>query len=255
MNVLIVEDEDISAQNLKKILADHDPAIAVLAIIQSIKDLKKWVQSGQLVDLIFCDIELRDGNVLSYLQYVSINAVVVFTTAYDRFWKTALQSNGIDYLLKPIDEKKVHAVLNKISSLKKILAGGNRELITELTRYMDKNISRNYKKRFPVKLNNEVFILDIEDIMFFKIVNGVILAHTNGQKKLPVTEETINELEAILNPEVFFRINRSELVNIEYIESIQLAMHDDYRIKLKNTHIKLVVSNSRITHLKSWINL
>lgn len=254
MKVLIVEDEDVAARNLQQMLLQIDPTSEVVSIIQSKKEFVQWWESGTRVDLLFCDIELRDGNVLEFLKDHPLQTAVIFTTAYDQFWSTALHYNGIDYLLKPIDEKKLRIALNKVLSLKQIFSHQQEKLLSELAHYFQNRSTITYKKRFPVRVNNEVLILDIDDIQYFKITNGVILAHTLTGKKLPMAEATLNELESQLDPKIFFRINRSELVHIQFIESIYMAAPDEYLIKLKGGHGRLAVSSTRIAQLKSWIN-
>ncbi|MEJ7672534.1 MAG: LytTR family DNA-binding domain-containing protein [Chitinophagaceae bacterium] len=119
---------------------------------------------------------------------------------------------------------------------------------------MNKAPNAFYKKRFPVRVNNEVFVLETDSIILFRIIEGVIFALLEKGKKLPLVEETLNELETKLNPEFFFRINRSEIINARYIESIKIQEGNDYIIQLKEFGEKLSVSSSRINKLKNWLN-
>lgn len=253
MKVLIVEDEKVAAQQLKNFIQEYNNSIEILPLIDSCAELEKWLQQKNETDLILCDIELTDGNALNVLKEAEINAAVIFTTAYDNFWIQALKLNGIDYLLKPITKEKVFAALDKAEAIKKIFSK-DKNILSQLQSLMNKAPNAFYKKRFPVRVNNEVFVLETDSIILFRIIEGVIFALLEKGKKLPLVEETLNELETKLNPEFFFRINRSEIINARYIESIKIQEGNDYIIQLKEFGEKLSVSSSRINKLKNWLN-
>ena len=255
MKILIVEDEDLAARHLQNMLQTLDDTLQITGILQSIEEFNQWFTSGGNADVIFCDIELRDGNVLNFLKTRPLNSVVIFITAYNQFWSEALSHHGIDYLLKPVSQEKLESVLQKISSLKRLFNGSEQQLLHQLSAYFQNRSSTSFKKRFPVRINNEVQIVDIADILFFRITQGVIFAHTNTHKKLPITEQTLNELENLLDQKMFFRINRAELVHINYIDSIQLLSQDHWVIKLKNSSEKLTLSASRVNQFKNWIHV
>ncbi|HEX8332082.1 MAG TPA: LytTR family DNA-binding domain-containing protein [Segetibacter sp.] len=252
MKILIVEDETIAAHQLERFVKSYNDTIEVVQILNSCNGLKRWLEQKEEADLIFCDIELNDGNVLNTLKNIDLNYAIIFTTAYDNFWDKALKLNGIDYLLKPLTKEKIHAALDKAESIKKVFTR-DKTIISTLASMLSQP-SKFYKKRFPVKLNNEVFVLSAESIMLFRIVEGVIFAITEKDKKYPLVEETLNDLELKLNPENFFRVNRSEIINAEYISSIRIQDGKDYMIHIKGSEQKLSVSNSRVAALKDWLD-
>lgn len=253
MKVLIVEDEKVAADQLQEFVRSYDTAIEVVTIINSCKGLRKWLAENEAVDLIFCDIELSDGNVLNTLKNAELNAAVIFTTAYDTFWSQALKLNGIEYLLKPITAGKVHTALAKTETIKKIFSK-DKSLLSRLETLIQQQATTFYKKRFPIRMNNEVFVLEADSILLFRIVEGVILAFTEKARKYPLLEETLNDLETKLNPELFFRINRSEIINARFIESIKIEDATDYSVKLKGMDERLAVSSSRVVGLKAWLD-
>lgn len=253
MKILIVEDENVAAQQLKEFIEMYDPSIEVLPPINSCKGLKAWAGNLEEVDLIFCDIELSDGNILSSLSRIKLPSPVIFTTAYDDFWSEALKFNGIDYLLKPLSEGKVHQALSKLEALKRAFAK-DKDLLAKLSSVLGAAQPKQYKQRFPVRINNDVFILETGTVVFFRIIGGVIFAFTESKKKFPLETETLNELEAKLNPEMFFRVNRSEVVNAQFIDSIHINSGNEYVVNLKATDEKLSVSNSRVNSLKDWLD-
>lgn len=229
-----------------------DPAIEIADIIGSCKGLGKWLQKKETVDLIFCDIELSDGNVLNVLETNPVNAAIIFTTAYDNFWRQALKLNGIDYILKPMTAEKVQEALNKAEHIKRIFSK-DQHIISRLTSLLQQQTTF-YKKRFPVRLNNEVFVVESESITYFRIVDGIIMAITGSGKKYPLDKETLSNLETQLNPEQFFRINRGEIINAQYIASIRIHDNNEYAIRLKGIDEELYVSSSRVSQLKDWLD-
>jgi DNA-binding LytR/AlgR family response regulator len=253
MKIVIVEDEKIAAEQLKLFIQSYAPSLEVVQIIDSCKGFRKWLQKKEEVDLIFCDIELTDGNVLATLKKTELNAAIIFTTAYDNFWREALKFNGIDYILKPMTLEKVHEALNKIETIKRIF-NKDKTILSKLTSMLNRHSAGFYKKRFPVRINNDVFVLESDSIIFFRIIEGIIMAYTAKGKKYPMEKETLNNLETQLNPELFFRINRSEIINAQYIESIKIYDSNEYMVLLKESEEKLSVSNSRISNLKEWLD-
>ncbi len=180
-----------------------------------------------------------------------MNAAVIFTTAYDNFWSEALKLNGIDYLLKPLTVEKVHAALDKIETIKKLFSK-DKNILSRIEKLVGQQTNF-YKKRFPVRINNQVFVLEINSIVFFRIVEGVIFAFTDQKKKYPMLEETLNNLEPKLNPEYFFRINRSEIINAQFIDSIHIQSGNEY-IVMKGIQGNLTISSSKIPILKNWLS-
>ena len=251
MRVLIVEDEKMAALQLVQFIHAFDKAIEILPVVDSCKKFRKWVQKNEAVDLIFCDIELSDGNILSTLRDTVFHSAVIFTTAYDNFWSEALKINGIDYLLKPITAEKIKAALSKAEVIKQVFSK-DKNILARLSDLMEKQLP-SYKKRFPVRINNDVYILEAESIIFFRIIEGVIIANTVKEKKYPMDTGTLNELEDQLNPELFFRINRSEIINANYIGSIRIQ-DGEYFVHLRESAERLSVSNSRVGRLKEWLD-
>lgn len=187
MKVLIVEDEKVAAQQLRNYIRNVDESIEIVEVIGSCKDLRKWTNQKKDVDLVFCDIELRDGNVLKTLKEIELNAAIIFITAYDNFWSQALKLNGIDYILKPLTQEKIKVALEKAETIKRIFSK-DKLLLTKLTSLLGQQQTSFYKKRFPVRLNNDVFVLEAESILFFRIVEGVIFAYIGKDKKYPLVE-------------------------------------------------------------------
>lgn len=251
MNVVIVEDELPAAEQIRRFVSSYPQPVTISGIYSTCAEIIRNLDGNDGIDLVFCDIELRDGNALTALQQTDLKTVIVFTTAYDEFWNESLKHNGIDYLLKPITVQKVHLALDKVMTLKRIFTKDN-ILLKQLSGWLQKNPDNKYRNRFPVKLAGELFIIDVAEVMYFRIANGVIFAISGERKKYPLMEETLSALEEQLDPNLFFRVNRSDIVNISFIRSIRIDEGSDYAILLKNVDEKIIVSQSRISELREW---
>jgi len=251
MNIVIVEDELPASIQMRDFISSYREPVTITGMYSTCAEIVQHLNRNDSIDVVFCDIELRDGNALVALQQIDLETVIVFTTAYDQFWSESLQHNGIDYLLKPVTVEKVHAALDKIVTLKHIFTKNNL-LLKQLSGMLQQKSDMSYRKRLPVRVASELFVIDVADIMFFRITNGVIFAILNEKKKYPLTEETLSALEDQLDPQQFFRVNRSDIVNIRYIKSIRIDDGNDYTVLLKNSEEKLVMSQSRIAQFKTW---
>ncbi|MBZ4189430.1 LytR/AlgR family response regulator transcription factor [Niabella beijingensis] len=251
MNIVIVEDELPASEQLRRFVTAYREPVAITGMYSTCSEIVKYLDDNEMVDVIFCDIELRDGNALTALQKINLKTVIVFTTAYDQFWNASLKHNGIDYLLKPLTAKKVHAALDKVVTLKRIFTKDN-QILKQLSGILQQNPGAGYRKRFPVRVGSELFVIDAADVIFFRIVNGVVFAVVDEKKKYPLMEETLSALEEQLDPQQFFRVNRSDVVNVRFIKSIRIEEASDYTVLLKNSNEKIPVSQSRISQLKEW---
>lgn len=251
MNVVIVEDELPAAEQMFDFINAYHAPVTIMGKYSTCEEIKRYLDKNDHIDVVFCDIELRDGNVLNALRQINLKTVIIFTTAYDQFWNQSLQHNGIDYLLKPITLQKVHQALDKVMTLKRIFTKDSL-LLKELSGLIQQKFDHPYKERFPVRVASELFIIHVDDVIFFRIVNGVIFAIPGDKKKYPLMEETLSALEEQLDPRHFFRVNRSDIVNIKHIKSIRIEEGSEYTILLKDSDEKITVSQSKVTQLKEW---
>jgi DNA-binding LytR/AlgR family response regulator len=251
MNIVIVEDELPASLQMREFVGTYREPVNITGMYSTCAEIVRYLDGNDTVDAVFCDIELRDGNALTALQQIDLKTVIIFTTAYDQFWNESLQHNGIDYLLKPITAEKVHTALDKLVTLQQIFTRNN-QLLKQLSGMLQHKPDAGFKKRFPVRVGSELFIINTADVQFFRITNGVIFAVIDEKKRFPLMEETLAALEEQLDPKDFFRLNRSDIVNIRFIRSVRIEEGSDYTILLKNSEEKLAISQSRISQFKTW---
>lgn len=148
MKILIIEDEEHNSRMLQGMLQEIRPKWEVLARIKSVKKAVEWFSLNNTPDLIFLDIQLSDGLCFSIFEQIQVDAMVVFTTAYDEYAIRAFDVNSIDYLLKPIKESKLVKAIEKFENLysnQSIIA--NKPDYTELMSVIlkgEKNIEPNF---------------------------------------------------------------------------------------------------------------
>lgn len=267
MNVVIIEDEEWAARQTTQFLLDYAPEAQVLAVLKSVEKALIWFNQHPMPDLIFSDIELLDGNVFTLYAQVPIPCPIVFVTAYDQFLLQAFQANGIAYLLKPFDATQFNSTLDKYTTLHASFTqaalgaapaavpatGLNEAVMRELSRALQQN-NHSYKRRFSVRKRNSVYILAVDDVMYLQADEGVVFA-TDKQNAHFALTGTLSELEQQLDPSLFFRINRSELINIQYVEKVEPYSKNRLSVRIKNSDAALMTSTAYTPEFRKWLDV
>lgn len=251
MKVIIIEDEQPAALQLKKLLTQTDPSVSVIEIIDSVESSVKWLQTFPAPDAIFMDIQIADGLSFDIFNHVNIQSPVVFTTAFDQYAIKAFKVNAVDYLLKPIDEDELGEVLDKLKKKKaEKIPFDNGLFLKNLLQDFPK---KDYKQRFLIKNGQNLTSIDVSDIAYFFSEDGINQFYVFSNKK-HIVENTLDELESILNPKDFFRINRKFIINIKAIQKI--SPHFNSRLKLSLTpqyRDEILVARERVSDFKAWL--
>ncbi len=199
--------------------------------------------------LIFSDIELLDGNVFEFFENAELTCPIIFTTAYDQFLLQAFERNGIAYLLKPFTYENFVAAMLKLEKLKQNFVFAQ----TDFWREVQKNITEpKYKARFVIKIRGGIQFIETNQISYFQMQNGILFAFDTNNNRFSLSEN-LNRLEKILNPQTFFRINRSEIINLKFIERLEPYFNDRLAISLQNSKVKFISSTNRTPNLRKWI--
>jgi DNA-binding LytR/AlgR family response regulator len=250
MRVVVIEDEPLASEKLCDFIMRYDDSINILARLESIKQTQNWFLSNMPPDLIFSDIELLDGNVFEFFEKEELNCPIIFTTAYDQFLLQAFERNGIAYLLKPFTFENFVAAMLKLEKLKKNFISAQ----MDFWRGVQKNFTETkYKERFVIKSRGGIRFIETEQIPYFQIQDGILFAFDVNGNRFPLNEN-LNHLEQILDPQTFFRINRSEMINLNFIERLEPYFNDRLVIRLRNSKVKLISSINRTPNLRKWID-
>lgn len=249
MKVIIIEDEPPAREKLAVFIRRYDARIEIIAELESVAETVRFFDENPTPDLIFADIELLDGNVFRVFEECKINGPVIFTTAYDQFLLEAFERNGVAYLLKPFDFQKFSAALDKFENLRKNFVSANAGFLSEVQASLRQP---KYKELFTVKTRDGIQLLETKQIAYIQMQNELPFAFDATGKKFPLND-SLSTLEKLLNPNQFFRLNRSEIVNLNYIENLKPDFHDRLVVSLRNIKTKLISSISRTPELRKWL--
>jgi DNA-binding LytR/AlgR family response regulator len=251
INVLIVEDEPQAAQRLESLISEIDPEMKVLAKLESIKQSVKWLQQNRSPALIFMDIQLSDGISFELFDQIEITCPVIFTTAYNEYALKAFKVNSIDYILKPIDKSELQQAIEKF---KKILLPASPTKMMEGISLAMEMLTKKFKNRFIIKVGEHLKSVETVDILFFFSLDKATFAQTRDGRK-HVLDFTIDQLEGILDPSRFFRINRKYMVASDSIQDMISYTNSRLRLTLKTSDDKeIIVARERVQEFKEWLD-
>jgi two-component system LytT family response regulator len=214
----------------------------------------QWLNSNQdSIDLIFMDIQLIDGLSFQIFQQVQVRKPVVFTTAFNEYALDAFKVNSIDYLLKPITFTDLSASLKKLESLRQQF-NFNKDQQEHVQQVFASIKSREYKNRFMVKLGEHIRSITADQITLFFADGRDVYLVTNQNRKF-IIDYTLEGLEEILNPAVFYRLNRTFILNINSIKDVLVYSNSRLKITLNQDFDKeIIVSREKVGEFKEWFD-
>jgi DNA-binding LytR/AlgR family response regulator len=247
MKVIILEDENRAANHLERLLSKVAPDMVVIAKLESVRDGVKYLQNNPEPDLIFSDIQLADGLSFEIYNQVAVHCPIIFTTAYDHYAIEAFQTNGIDYLLKPIEEERLKQSIVKA----KHFSPG---LVFEKIRSISSSPSaKQYKSRFMVKVGDKIKSIPVEEIMVFYSQKASFIL--TADKRTFCIDYALDQLEPMLDPEIYFRINRKYIVSINACTNILAWSNSRLRLKIEGADDPdIIVSRERVQEFKNWLD-
>lgn len=250
MNVLIIEDEALAAERLEKMLIELDPGIHVLEKLGSVKDSVRWLMTNT-PDLLFLDIQLSDGLSFSIFDRVTLNTPVIFTTAYDQYAIRAFELNSVYYLLKPIRKDELAQSLNKFKSLKAAMGIDFGSLLSAIG-----NKTPEYRKRFLIQIGDKFRKVETCEIAYFYALDKNVYLKTFDGSFFPA-ELSLDSLEKVIDPSVFFRINRQYIINMNSISKMYAWSRSRIKVILKpepDDNMETIVSIDRASEFKKWMD-
>lgn len=255
MRALVIEDEPLIAKELVEKIKMVASDITIIDILPSLKTTRRWLMENAEPDLMFMDIQLSDGLSFDLFDQYHLQCPVVFTTAYDEFAIRAFKVNGVDYLLKPIDNEELERAINKcriIVESKLQFPTDIRELIK---RFSDPAAGKTgYKEKFIVNSRHQWLPVYTKDIACFMKENLHYLYTFSGDKYI-LDFTTMEEIEELLDPKIFYRANRQYLVNMDAIQSIRLHENQKLTLTLKSPlKAEVDVSREKAPTFKKWFD-
>jgi DNA-binding LytR/AlgR family response regulator len=249
MQVIIVEDEKHAREHLQYLLQSLNPELEVLGSFESVSATVAWLQQ-HTADLLFLDIHLADDLSFAIFEQLKVDIPVIFTTAYDQYAIQAFKVNSIDYLLKPIDPEELQQALDKFQSLR----SPQHLALEALKKAVLAQNGPTYQKRFLVKKGERISSVKTEEVAYFEGEDRyVFLVKKDGQRFF--VDYKLADLENMLDPEAFFRLNRSFICHFDSISGMNALSKSRVKVELKPaTKRDIVVSTDNTRLFKEWLN-
>ena len=248
MKVIILEDESRAASHLERLLLKVAPEMKVIARLETIRQAVPFLAAHPEIDIVFSDVQLADGLSFEIFRQVDTRCPIIFTTAYDHYAIEAFKTNGIDYLLKPVEEGRLKQAIDK----SRMFSPGM--MFEKLLTLQHLTSDKTYKTRFLVKVGEKIKSIPVEEILAFYSLEKATYIHTLTHRDYCI-DYSIDQLETMLNPGSCFRINRKYIVSIK--ACTQILTWSNSRLKLKIEGFEdedIIVARERIQDFKAWLD-
>ncbi|GAA4273899.1 LytTR family DNA-binding domain-containing protein [Aquimarina gracilis] len=252
MRILILEDEIPAYQKLVKYLDEYFGQGIAHDWSRSVAEGKSFLKS-ETYNVILSDIQLLDGISFDLFNEINVDCPIIFCSAHDEYLFQAFNTNGIAYILKPYSKGDFKKAIDKYESLFK--QGQYNTLNSSTLNFLKSALQEEhiqYKKRFVIKRSKGIQLLNVSDISVIEASGDFCMATDIQGKKHPILQK-ISVLAEQLHPKKFFRINRSQIIHIEYIENIENHFKNRLLIKLKGVEEKVMTSSANTSDFRKWI--
>lgn len=248
MNVIILEDEARAANHLTRLIAKIAPDMKIVARLESVRDAVPFLQVHTNIGLIFSDIQLADGLSFGLFRQVPVKCPIIFTTAYDHYAIEAFKTNGIDYLLKPIEEERLLQAIEKVKQFTPALS------LEDILAVANASANKTYKSRFMVKVGDKIKSIPIEEILVFYSLEKATFILTTGNRNYCI-DYTLEQLETVLDPNFCFKINRKFIVTIQACTNILAWTNSRLRLRIEGISDQdIIVARERVQEFKNWLD-
>ncbi|HTE40600.1 MAG TPA: LytTR family DNA-binding domain-containing protein [Steroidobacteraceae bacterium] len=216
MRAVIIEDEPLARRELRRLLAPH-PTVEIIGEAANVEDAKKLIESTS-PDLLFLDIHMPGGTGFDLLEQLEQVPAVIFTTAYDEHAVRAFEVDAIDYLLKPIEADRLAAAIGRMEA-----AAAKKASATTS----------------PQDILEQIFVRDGERCWFVPLHEVHLIASEGNYVRLhwkdvkPLLGKSLVNLELRLDPKRFFRANRQQVINIDFVDGVEMGVGGRLHIQLK----------------------
>ncbi|MBL7718028.1 MAG: response regulator transcription factor [Flavipsychrobacter sp.] len=245
MRILIVEDELPAFNKLSKLVLESIPGAQIAGHIDSIAAAREWFAGNAMPDVVLMDIHLADGSAFDLVKLVKIECPVIYTTAYDEYAMEAFKTSGIDYLLKPVKQEELARAFQKLSQFRNFFSGP--------AEVPQAGGPAEYKKRFVIRFGEHIKTVGAEEIAYCFSENKATYARTHEGRTYPM-DHNLDALESMLDPEVFFRVNRQYLICLKAIDEMKTYSKARVIVSLKPPVKEApVVSSERAAQFKLWL--
>lgn len=247
MNAIIIEDEKLTADRMHKLISEQT-SIKLLGTFYSVKAASQWLAENECPDMLFLDIQLGDGTGFDVLENLETFPHVIFTTAFDKYILEAFKYNSIDYLLKPVQPDKL---VQAVEKLKKVRA---QEDISDVIGKLKQQLITTYKQKFLVKTGLKYTSVPTSEIAYFFSESSTTYLKTNHGEAM-IVDHSLDELEELVNPTSFFRVNRHMILCDKSISSIDSYFNNRLLLAVKPEYNEnIIVSREKVRSFKEWLD-
>lgn len=255
MKAVIIEDESLIAAEMRSNISSVANDVQVIDVLPSLKAARKWFMNNSEPDLLFMDIRLSDGLSFELFDQFSLSCPVIFCTAYEEYAIRAFKVNGIDYLLKPVQEDDLKNAIDKLRSMREsqsFIPGDMQQFVQYLSN--PALAKTKYKERFIINTNNKWIPVETKDIAVFFKENINYVYTLNGDRHI-YDFSALEEIEEVLDPAIFFRTNRQSIINIHAIHSVKPYGNQKLTVQLKPPlKLDIDISREKAPLLKKWMD-
>ncbi len=246
MNVVILEDENRAANHLQRLIASAAPEMKVISVFETVRDSVEFLKTNPAISLLFSDVQLADGLSFEIFKQVEVPCPIIFTTAYDTYAIEAFNTNGIDYLLKPIEEERLKQAIQKA---KKLSHEMNLHKLVNLMAPQTRT-----KSRFMVKVGEKIKTIPVADILLFFSFEKATYLHTTSNRDY-IIDYSLDELHLLLDEGRFFKINRKYIVSLKACKHMYAWSNSRLKLDIEgvdDSHI--VVAREKVQEFKQWLD-
>ena len=222
---VIVDDEQLARELLREYL---EPMTEISIIGEAVKgkDAVELIDNLK-PDLVFLDVQMPGMTGFDVLDDITHDPYVIFTTAYDQYAIKAFEKNAVDYLLKPLDEERFRLAIRRAMERMQL----EQNNVGELLRSIKTESKTSYDSHIFVQKSEKLINLPVEEIMFLEASGDYTILTTKNDQF--VSSSGIGKLEEILNPELFIRVHRSTIININYLKEIERHFNGGMIVKMQ----------------------
>lgn len=251
MKILIIEDELPAAGHIEDLVKRYDESVEILGPVGSVKKAVDWFNNNPSPDLVLMDIQLADGLSFEIFEKTLVECPVIFTTAFNEYAIRAFKVNSIDYLLKPIDFDELITALEKFK--KNWMNFDQLRYVSMLDQVMH-TLTKNHKERFVIKVGEHIRSVPVEEILYFYSLEKATFLHTRSDNNY-VIDYSLEQVENLLDPKLFFRINRKYIVSMSAIDDIISYSNSRLKIELKHSNdADAIVAREKVGAFKKWLD-
>ena len=248
MKIVILEDEARAANHLQRLIGMLAPDIEVVDVFETVRDATTFLQGKPDISLLFSDVQLADGLSFEIFSRVQVTCPIIFTTAYDTYAIEAFKANGIDYLLKPIEEERLSQAIEKARKY-------NIQVDLSTLANLSSAVSEPaYKSRFMVKVGEKIKSIPVGEIKAFYSFDKATFLLT-AENRSYIVDYPLDEIQELVNPKQYFRINRKYIVSIEACAQVYAWSNSRLKLEIEGMDDdRIIVARERVQEFKQWLD-